>query len=1076
MALRHDAFISYSHAVDGKFAAALEQGLEELAKPLLKLRALDVFRDQTSLTASPALWPGIVAHLEVSEWFLLLASPASAASIWCNKEVSWWLGHRSANRMLVLLTEGDILWDPVKCDFDWSRTTAVPRILEGRCEDEPLYVDARWARTSELLSLRSAQFRDIVVNVAAPIRGVPKDELDGADLRQLSRNRLLVRGGVAAITLAAGIAIWQAIVANEQRIEAERQRDIAVARQLAAQAELMRAQHSDRLPLALLMATESARAQPESIEAQQTLRALLAQFPQPTTVMRHASPVVSTAFSSDMTQVATAGTDGGLWQLPQAMRVVSLPGANRKVAFSPDGNLIAGCCEKVGVWDRSGAPQFLLSPSDLQGEPEAIAFSADSRLLAIGLNASRPGFAVYDLTTRQLVKRHTIALSGHATAITFAPDGTLYFGPRDRIEAHSGNPLELTKTLDPEFGAVTQLAVDGRGRYLAAGGSTHVTVFDLTKGTIAARLPIRGSAPGPILHLSFDAHARYLGAVGELDVATIWRVGDWHEAAVPSHGEFQTIHVLSFDPTAPEAVTCGTDGTCVGWSLISGDKLHRFAHVYAFEGTESGKRQMLSGAYGATGSVIVTGGADGTARLWQMAAAGTVGRGACLFEEVSFRTFLADGRSWSGGNLDLVQRSCSPELTDRERLRNVEVSPAGAFAAVATPVDTALVWDTRTRKAVAQLVHDDPVDWDAVRTMLEKRGRSGRSLQFEIEQMRERGSVRVRAISNSGKRLATVRDADRKLRIWDPSSGQVVYSEVLPDRDPMLLEFLSDTLLLHVTQAGVLSVQKLPEGPAAWSTRLGKVSALALSPDARRIAGNDGSPTNKVRVWEATTGSVLFEQPHETEIDDLAFDRSGRYLVALGPSLVPTGLPMGTAVTVWDTTTQRAVLSVPKGEEIVAIAFSADSTRFAGVGSTGEVRVWDLATGLVRRTVVADPGPVAFSGNGQWLAVGNRSIRVLDADSLQPVAQLDVGGEIRDLEFRDGDALIAARRFDSGATKGVVELYRWKAADLLAEACRRLPVKAAEGQWRQLLPDQRMPTPCANVTPVLPSGSVVTKN
>src|SRR5688500_17380297 len=103
MAHAHDAFISYSHAADGRLAPAFQQSLEKLAKPLLRLRALNVFRDQTSLTASPALWPGIVAHLAVSQWFLLLASPASAASHWCNKEVRWWLDNRSPEKMLVLL-------------------------------------------------------------------------------------------------------------------------------------------------------------------------------------------------------------------------------------------------------------------------------------------------------------------------------------------------------------------------------------------------------------------------------------------------------------------------------------------------------------------------------------------------------------------------------------------------------------------------------------------------------------------------------------------------------------------------------------------------------------------------------------------------------------------------------------------------------------------------------------------------------------------------------------------------------------------------------------------------------------
>jgi hypothetical protein len=53
MPITHDAFVSYSHAADSELAPALEQGLEKLAKPILALRALDVFRDQTSLSASP---------------------------------------------------------------------------------------------------------------------------------------------------------------------------------------------------------------------------------------------------------------------------------------------------------------------------------------------------------------------------------------------------------------------------------------------------------------------------------------------------------------------------------------------------------------------------------------------------------------------------------------------------------------------------------------------------------------------------------------------------------------------------------------------------------------------------------------------------------------------------------------------------------------------------------------------------------------------------------------------------------------------------------------------------------------
>ena len=131
MAYRHHAFLSYNHGADAALAAAFQRGLEHIAKPLLKLRAMNVFRDATDLTASPTLWPGIVAHLESAQWLLVFACPAWAASMWCNKEVQWWLEHRSPDRMLIVLTGGDIVWDRAAGDFDWSRSTALPTSLRS---------------------------------------------------------------------------------------------------------------------------------------------------------------------------------------------------------------------------------------------------------------------------------------------------------------------------------------------------------------------------------------------------------------------------------------------------------------------------------------------------------------------------------------------------------------------------------------------------------------------------------------------------------------------------------------------------------------------------------------------------------------------------------------------------------------------------------------------------------------------------------------------------------------------------------------------------------------------------------
>ncbi len=71
----YDAFISYSHAKDKPIAARLQSTIQKLGKPWYRRRALRLFRDDTSLSATPHLWPMIERALGQSRYFLLFASP-----------------------------------------------------------------------------------------------------------------------------------------------------------------------------------------------------------------------------------------------------------------------------------------------------------------------------------------------------------------------------------------------------------------------------------------------------------------------------------------------------------------------------------------------------------------------------------------------------------------------------------------------------------------------------------------------------------------------------------------------------------------------------------------------------------------------------------------------------------------------------------------------------------------------------------------------------------------------------------------------------------------------------------------
>src|SRR4051794_21468796 len=87
----YTAFLSYSHRADGALAAQLERGLEQIAKKWRHRRAFDVFRDTSSLSATPELWPTLEKTLDASEFYILLASRESAKSPWVSKELAHWI-------------------------------------------------------------------------------------------------------------------------------------------------------------------------------------------------------------------------------------------------------------------------------------------------------------------------------------------------------------------------------------------------------------------------------------------------------------------------------------------------------------------------------------------------------------------------------------------------------------------------------------------------------------------------------------------------------------------------------------------------------------------------------------------------------------------------------------------------------------------------------------------------------------------------------------------------------------------------------------------------------------------------
>jgi hypothetical protein len=121
---------------------------------------------------------------------LEVASPEAARSDWVGKEIMHWVSSKGTDRLLVV-PNGSSIWDGASGALSRASSAWNPE-LRAVFPVEPKYLDLAWARGGTGLTLRNARFRDQVATLAAAIREVPKEEIEGEDVRQQRRTRRIV--------------------------------------------------------------------------------------------------------------------------------------------------------------------------------------------------------------------------------------------------------------------------------------------------------------------------------------------------------------------------------------------------------------------------------------------------------------------------------------------------------------------------------------------------------------------------------------------------------------------------------------------------------------------------------------------------------------------------------------------------------------------------------------------------------------------------------------------------------------------------------------------------------------------
>jgi WD40 repeat protein/serine/threonine protein kinase len=473
--------------------------------------------------------------------------------------------------------------------------------------------------------------------------------------------------------------------------------------------------------------------------------------------------------------------------------------------------------------------------------------------------------------------------------------------------------------------------------------------------------------------------------------ARVWSTGDGHLIATLPHGA--TVQGLQFVPGGDGVLTIAGDAAVL-WDPGTETKLRSFTHpspVRTADLDPSGRRMVL-------------GGADGVARIVELASGQTIG--AVLRHQgpiLQARFLPPDGQTVLTASDDRTARlwrtdTGQPQgavINLTERPLCVTASPRGRLVLIGCRDGSARLWDTDSGRAVGPPLRHGTSEVTAAvfradGRMLVTGSRDphvrvwdvgDRGIDGEPRLLRHQAPITSLALAGDGRTLVAGCRSGQAF-VWDLASRTSLH--VLANLGEVYGVAISRDGRTVVTagQETAARLWRLPPQPSPGIKVPEKdiVYTIALSPDRTMLAtaGDEGI----ARLWDAVTGRKLGELTHGPAIRGVAFLPDSRSLVTAGDD--------GLAV-LWELNTWKPRRQFVHAHPLHSLAVSPDGRLLLTGGRDGVITLWEIETGRKRSEKALHTGPalaVSFSPDGRSFASASADQTALlgRVDHLEPMA------------------------------------------------------------------------------------------